>query len=274
VSRLARKRMIDPSFWVDEKLGTCEPLARILFMGLISQADDEGRLNGHPALIKSLIFPYDHEVTVQNVDAWLILLSAAERRLIVRYEVGNQKYIVIPNFKKHQTINKPQASKLPAPVPYDYGTSTVVVRESEQTVTDQEKLREEKGNEEKGKGKEANSTEPAEKLENVRERLRILTIECGLKGVGIDGLETIYTYIGQVETEVIEKAIKKAEKKHVPYFVTIINGWIEEGKTTAESINPVSKVGDRDGNQGDPRGPTSSADSRPDSLSSRFTKKE
>jgi hypothetical protein len=124
------------------------------------------------------------------------------------------------------------------------------------------------------KGIEENGTELSESLEEVKNRLRILTIECGLKGVGIDGLETIYTYIGQVEPEVIEKAIKKAEKKHVPYFVTIINGWIEEGKTTAESINPVSKVGDRDGNQGDPRGPTSSTDPRPDSLSSRFTKKE
>jgi hypothetical protein len=131
--------------------------------------------------------------------------------------------------------------------------------------------KEEESKEEESKEEEISN--PTENLEVIKNQLRLLTIECGLKGVGIDGLETIYTYIGQVEPEVIEKAIKKAEKKHVPYFVTIINGWIEEGKTTAESINPVSKVGDRDGNQGDPRGPTSSTDPRPDSLSSRFTKK-
>jgi hypothetical protein len=235
--------MIDPSFWIDEKLGTCEPLARILFMGLISQADDEGRLNGHPALIKSLIFPYDHEVTTQNVEEWLILLAAAERRLILRYEVGHQKYIAIPNFKKHQTINKPQTSKLPAPLPDNYGIGTVTVEDNELTAPDQEKLIEEKVNEEEGKGKEAKLTEPSENLEDVKERLRVLIVECGLKGVGIDGLETIYTYIGQVETGVIERAIKKAEKKHVQYFVSIINGWIEEGKTTLELLNPIPQAG-------------------------------
>jgi hypothetical protein len=110
----------------------------------------------------------------------------------------------------------------------------------------------------------------------IRDRLRKLTIECGLKGVGIDGLETIYTYIGQVETEVIEKAIKKAEKKHVPYFVTIINDWIDEGKTTMDSFSPPTpnRGGDRDGKQGASASEASSTDPRPDSLSSRFTKTE
>ena len=55
--------MIDPGFWIDEKLGTISPLARLLFMGLISNSDDEGRLPGHPALIKSQVFPYDADIT-------------------------------------------------------------------------------------------------------------------------------------------------------------------------------------------------------------------
>src|SRR5690606_18570742 len=96
--------------------------ARLLFMGLISQSDDEGRLNGHPALIRSLIFPYDHQISVDDVEEWLTLLAADERKLIIRYEVDYQKYIWIPNFKKHQTINKPQKSKLPE----YYGNTTVI----------------------------------------------------------------------------------------------------------------------------------------------------
>lgn len=149
--------MIDPSFWVDEKLGTVDPLVRLLFMGLISQADDDGRLNGHPALIRSLIYAYDYEITVNHVEEWLALLSAPERKLIIRYEVDHQKYIWIPNFKKHQTINKPQKSKLPE----YYGNDTVVVDEDDGSDPVQKKLKEEKLKEEEVKEKERKGHAPA-----------------------------------------------------------------------------------------------------------------
>jgi len=110
---MARKRMIDPSFWTDEKLGLLTPMHRLLFMGLISNADDEGRLQGHPALVKSLIFPYDIDITHQQVEEWLFDLH--KEGLILIYEVGKQRYIWIPNFLKYQQINRPTPSKLPAP---------------------------------------------------------------------------------------------------------------------------------------------------------------
>ena len=56
---MARKRMLDPNFWTDEKLGECSRDERLLFMGLISSADDEGYGRANPKLLKSLIFPYD-----------------------------------------------------------------------------------------------------------------------------------------------------------------------------------------------------------------------
>lgn len=63
--------MIDPNFWIDEKLGRLKREARLMFMGCISQSDDEGRLQGHTALLKSLIFPYDLDITLQEVEEWL-----------------------------------------------------------------------------------------------------------------------------------------------------------------------------------------------------------
>jgi hypothetical protein len=144
---MARKRMIDPSFWTDEQLGTCPIEARLLFMGLISQADDEGRLSGHPALIKSQIYPYDFEMEASTVDEWIEMLQ--DKRLIIKYTINNQKYIVIRNFKKHQTINKPVKSKLPEPPNSDYRSPTVVLPYNELTTTSQEKVIEEKLKEEK-----------------------------------------------------------------------------------------------------------------------------
>jgi hypothetical protein len=109
-------------------------------MGLISQADDEGRLNGHPALIKSLIFTYDHDLTLKKVEELLELL--ASRKIILRYEIDQQKYIFITNFKKHQTINKPQHSKLPDHNDAEYGSNTVVIPEQSVNGHAQKKLKE------------------------------------------------------------------------------------------------------------------------------------
>lgn len=145
---MARKRMIDPSFWEDEKLGSCEPTNRLLFMGLISQSDDDGRLKGHPSLIRSSIFPYDPDITNEMVETWLEKLADPEHKLIIRYEVDNQKYILIKNFKKHQTINKPQKSKLPEPLPEHYGTTTVMVHDDYVLKEEEEKIREGKLREE------------------------------------------------------------------------------------------------------------------------------
>lgn len=143
---MARKRMIDPDFWTDEALGTLPVHGRLLFMGLISNADDEGRLRGNPALVRSSVFPYD-DFTSNDVAELLNGLESAG--LIRQYEVDGQSYIDIPNFLKHQTINKPTPSKLP---PYKEGKTTTEPlpdNDGSPTVVLPPKLREEKLREEK-----------------------------------------------------------------------------------------------------------------------------
>lgn len=133
---MARKRMIDPSFWTDEKLGTCEPLARLLFAGLISQADDEGRLPGHPALIRSQIFPYDISISIEMIVGWLEQLES--KKMIIRYEIDGQSYIAIRNFLKYQMINRPTPSKIPAPP--DDSMSDKTIRSNESKKCDEDSL--------------------------------------------------------------------------------------------------------------------------------------
>lgn len=57
------------------------------------------------------------------------------------------------------------------------------------------------------------------------------------------GLDQIYSYIGVVETEVIETAIKKAAGKHINYAINTLQGWISEGKTKLEQILPKPSPG-------------------------------
>ncbi|WP_052476320.1 hypothetical protein [Cohnella kolymensis] len=247
---MARRRMIDPNFWQSEDVSKLTVRQRLLLIGLFSNADDEGKLRGNPAFIRSIIFSYE-DFTIQDITDDLNYIEKIGS--IEQYIVDESRYIRLVNWFKFQRVDKPQKSVIPNPIidkrdsnshsrnDYEKGSEHDDADSDFDSRLKEEKLKEEKRNEEKGK--EANLTELPANLNEIKNRLRLLTIECGLKGVGIDGLETIYTYIGQVETGVIEKAIKKAEKKHVPYFVTIINGMIEEGKTTVASLNPIPPPG-------------------------------
>lgn len=111
---MARIRTIKPGFWTDEKLSQLPPLVRMTFLGLISaMADDEGRCKGDVRLVKASIWPLDDDVTVKTIAAHLSQLCTAGR--IVLYEVEGARYIQIVNWKKHQRIDKPRPSELPAP---------------------------------------------------------------------------------------------------------------------------------------------------------------
>ena len=88
--------MIDPSFWTDEKLGECIIQERYLFMGLISNSDDEGIGRANLKLLKATIFPYDDSIKVLDIEKWLNKLN--EMKLIILYIVDEQTYYELPNF--------------------------------------------------------------------------------------------------------------------------------------------------------------------------------
>ena len=107
---MGRIRTIKPSFFKDEKLADLDITDRLLFIGLWTIADREGRLEDRPKFIKVEIFPYD------KVDVEAGLEELIVQNLIVRYEVEGRKYIAIKNFLKHQRPNHREAdSEYPAP---------------------------------------------------------------------------------------------------------------------------------------------------------------
>ena len=110
---MARIRTVKPEFWQDEKIGELTPLARLLFIGCWNLADDEGLLKLNPLSLKSQIFPYDD---ISAEDSKNILGELLDLSLVFQYkDQKNQVYGWIPNFRKHQRIDKPQAAKHPLP---------------------------------------------------------------------------------------------------------------------------------------------------------------
>jgi hypothetical protein len=111
---MARIRTIKPIFWSDEKLGLMPRDVRLLFLGLISaMADDVGRCKGNARIVRFAVFPYDEDITATHVESWLCELERVGR--IIRYTVHGEDYIAITNWSRHQRVEKPQASQLPAP---------------------------------------------------------------------------------------------------------------------------------------------------------------
>jgi len=104
--------MIDPKFFSSAKVGRLTNRQRVLLIGIISNADDEGRLVGEAAWVRSQVFPYD-EVSLDDMADDLCKLQADGT--IIQYEVDGDCYIQLVNWGKYQYINRPKPSLLPSP---------------------------------------------------------------------------------------------------------------------------------------------------------------
>lgn len=111
---MARIRTIKPEFWEDESVGTLSHPARLLFLGSLNLADDEGLLRWNEMYISSSIFPYD-KVRPITVKSWMAEL--VDNDFIFSYKSGkiDQQIAYIVTFHKHQRIDKPQPAKFPPP---------------------------------------------------------------------------------------------------------------------------------------------------------------
>ena len=123
---MARIRSIKPQFFRHEELQeleTANPHNRpmLVFSGLFTVADREGRFEWRPRQIKLDILPF------LEFDMAETLELLASRGFVVKYQHGGKTYGNIPTFLEHQCPNKKEpASRIPAP--HQHSTSTVPTR--------------------------------------------------------------------------------------------------------------------------------------------------
>jgi len=107
--------MIHTSIWASGQVAKLSYQARLLFIGLITFADDDGRLKGNPSLLRSQIFPYDEEVSVKNVENWL--KEVLDQNLVLSYVINDEQYLYHPNWSEYQTLrnDRRKESHIPSP---------------------------------------------------------------------------------------------------------------------------------------------------------------
>lgn len=114
---MARKRMIDPNIWQSEDFSKLSTLAKLVFIGLFSLADDEGRGRCNPVYLKSTLFPYEEGIRSADIDKTLSEISS--NMSVIFYSYNGSNYYSLYNWNTWQKIDRPSESKI---LEYDENT--------------------------------------------------------------------------------------------------------------------------------------------------------
>jgi hypothetical protein len=110
---MARIRSIYPSFAHDAKVKRLTRDARLTFLLMLCEADDDGRMPGSGKWLAGTLYEDDEDVTPAKVLRWVGQM--VREGMVSPYEVDGAKYLAIVNFKTYQRPKHPTPSKLPPP---------------------------------------------------------------------------------------------------------------------------------------------------------------
>ena len=100
---MARIRSVHPTLFTDEAWVACSAVARLLYIGLWTDADDQGVFEWKPLQIKMRLLAGD------DLDAALLLAELSSGGLVARFEAGGRSYGAIKAFRAFQRPKKPNA---------------------------------------------------------------------------------------------------------------------------------------------------------------------
>ena len=109
---MPRIRTLKPEHRQHRKVGQLSDRAYRLWVGMILEADDEGRLVCDADQLRALIFGYHKKATPALIEDSLSTLTRLG--LIRLYEQNGTRYADFPSWHDHQRINRPTPSKLPS----------------------------------------------------------------------------------------------------------------------------------------------------------------
>jgi len=115
--------MLDPGIWTDEGFLEMSMAARLLFIGLVSHADDEGRGVASPRSLRAKVFPGD---VLSDEEIRSLKDEVATHVRCMFYEHEGGEYYELGKWKSHQSVQHAKDSTYPS----SNGTVTVQSRDS------------------------------------------------------------------------------------------------------------------------------------------------
>jgi hypothetical protein len=124
-----RPRRVPPEFCSDELLEECSVLATLLLYRIVSQADDQGRLPGHPRYVKAVCFGMRPDVTERKVAGAIDELARAG--FLIRYDARQRVYLQVDRWQDLQGRWGRRAYKSRYPAPPGWTQDWVSVKDPE-----------------------------------------------------------------------------------------------------------------------------------------------
>ena len=95
-------RIIKESAFTSDKIALLSDFEFRLWVGLITQADDVGRGDARPAIIKGRVFALRERTTLKDIENAIRRLAACG--CVSLYTVGGKPYYEFPNWAAHQRV--------------------------------------------------------------------------------------------------------------------------------------------------------------------------
>jgi|GEM_PF-5639545 len=106
------RRWLSPDFFTDEKMKRATVPERLLAAAIIANQDDDGRLRGDPAYLRSIAFLYD-DYALNEVREMRDHLAEANPNILV-YQNDGDEYIQLKQYAKYQKPRYYWPSRFPA----------------------------------------------------------------------------------------------------------------------------------------------------------------
>ena len=108
-------RIIKESICSNEQIDQLTPFEEIFFYRLIVNADDFGRMDGRPSILRARLFPLK---TIREDQVESALHSLATVELVRRYTVHGKPFVSLSGWERNQSI-RAKKSKYPSPADAD-----------------------------------------------------------------------------------------------------------------------------------------------------------
>ena len=96
--------MIHPAIWEDPGFNILSIKARLLFIGMFSNADDEGRMRADAGSLKRLVFGFDDEITRADVQEMIQEIEKLDS--IHFYNADGESYAHFTKWEVYQKLQK------------------------------------------------------------------------------------------------------------------------------------------------------------------------
>ncbi len=238
------RRWLAPDFFTDEKMKRATVPERLLAAAIIANQDDDGRLRGDPAYLRSIAFLYD-DYPLDEVREMRDHLAKINPNIHV-YQNDDDDYIQLKRYKRYQRPRYYHPSKFPAPTgwPFEEESNqrvTIQQPSSDLRVTKKQPSSKQEValGEGKGKGLDLDKGKGIGRgIEHTPSPVSIALLEYFPKAFGRKPNSRELAYLRDIEKEIsaagataeqVYEAYKEAagqNKLHLSYVRAILDNWL------------------------------------------------